>query len=327
MRIFSPMNPPASQLASSVTQIICWVILVVISFSLQGCDTVPVPTHVYASWRQQPDYLVDFQYALPGSGEYKPFLNSCSMAGLVMGMQCNGHGSCMPWDPADTNSPTFCECDTDWADPECRTKRKSQTVAYVLALVGGLFGADQFYLGNTGMGVVKLFSLGGFGILYLHDIVIIGAGAPYATVKRHSLYKGSGSSTKFRVAQDLPRWLFVTCTMVWFYALGFTFAGLSAQRYVRLKRAEFMVLNAVESRTPGLTAMNHDLWLKTNFPETMRLQAMFAAKGKGKGKGPPMKGPPMNPGPMGPMIMSAPPVYGATSMPTYMPTGGFVGSI
>eukprot|EP00746_Dinoflagellata_sp_MGD_P015526 gnl/MRDRNA2_/MRDRNA2_134527_c0_seq1.p1 gnl/MRDRNA2_/MRDRNA2_134527_c0~~gnl/MRDRNA2_/MRDRNA2_134527_c0_seq1.p1 ORF type:complete len:335 (-),score=37.35 gnl/MRDRNA2_/MRDRNA2_134527_c0_seq1:77-1000(-) len=307
------MNPPASQLVSNAANVVGWIVLVSISLSLQGC-MIQVPTHVYASWRQQPDYLVDFQYTLPG--EYKPFLNSCSMEGLVMGMQCNGHGTCKPWDSADKNSPTFCECDTDWADPECRTKRKSQTVSFVLALVGGWIGADQFYLGNTGMGVVKLLSLGGFGILYLHDVVTIGTGAPYATVTRHTRYKGAASSTTFRVAQDLPQWLFVTCTMVWFYGLGFTLAGLSAQRYVRLKRAEFMLLNSVESRRPGLTAMNHDLWLSTNFPEIVRLKAQFAQKGKGKGK---MKGPPM--------MSSAPPMYGATSMPSYMPAGRMVGSI
>jgi hypothetical protein len=31
----------------------------------------------------------------------------------------------------------MCECDPDWADPECRTKRKSQAVAYTLALFLG----------------------------------------------------------------------------------------------------------------------------------------------------------------------------------------------
>lgn len=231
-----------------------------------------------------------------------------------MGMQCNGHGTCKPWDASLKNSPTLCHCDKDWADPECRTKRKSQTVAFVLSIVGGFFGADQFYLGNTGMGIVKLLSLGGFGILYLHDVVFIGTGAPYATVTRHTRYKGDASSTTFRVARDLPMWLFVTTTLIWFMSMGFTFAGLSAQRYVRLKRAEFMLLGSVESRVSGLTAMDHDHWLSTNFPEIVRLKEQFARKGKGKGKGLPM-------------MMSAPPTYGATAMPTYMPSGRMVGSI
>jgi len=98
--------------------------------------------------------------------------------------------------------------------------------------------------------------------------------------------------------------------MVWFYALGFTLAGLSAQRYVRLKRAEFMLLNSVEARRPGLTAMPQDHWLSTNFPEIVRLKAQFS-KGKGKGNGP--------------SIMSAPPTYGV--MPSYTPSGGVFGSI
>lgn len=311
--MFLSPSHPASQILSRALNGVCWVVLIVIALSLQGC-IIEVPTHVYASWRQQPDYLVDFQYTLPG--EYKPFLNSCSMDGLVMGMQCNGHGTCKPWDPSDKNSPVMCKCNQDWADPECRTKRKSQTIAFMLSLVGGFFGMDQFYLGNTGMGVVKLLSLGGFGILYLHDIVFIGTGAPYATVTRHTRYKGDASSTTFRVARDLPQWFFVTCTMVWFYAMGFTLAGLSAQRYVRLKRAEFMLLNSVEARRPGLTAMQQDLWLTTNFPEIVRLKQQFA-KGKGKGKGSPMMG----------QQWSAPPTYGATAMPSYMPSQRLVGSI
>lgn len=232
------------------------------------------------------------------------------MEGLVMGMQCSGHGTCKPWDGSDQNSPVFCHCDKDWADPECRTKRKSQTTAFLLSLVGGFFGLDQFYLGNTGGGVVKLLSLGGLGILYLHDVVDIGTGAPYATVTRHSQYKGAVSTTTYRVSQDLPKWFFVVTSMVAFYALGFTLAGISAMRYVRLKRAEFMLLKSIESRTPGLTAMSQDFWLSTNFPEMVRLKAQFA-KGKGKGKG-------NDPA----MSTNEPPFYGATeSMPSYMPAG------
>jgi len=244
--------------------------LVSVSVSLQGC-ALDVPTHIYASWRSEPDYLIDFQFTLPG--EYDPFLNSCSMDGLVGGMQCSGRGHCVPWDSSKKNTPLFCKCNHNWGDPECRTRRKPQLTAYALSLGGGIFGLDQFYLGNTGMGIVKLCSLGGFGFLYLKDVVEIGTGNPYTSVTRHSMYPMQAATTTMRLGQDMPHWFFVVTVCVWFYSLGFVLAGLSATRYVRMKRAEFMLLNALESRKPGLTSMTKNQWVEANYPELKPLNS------------------------------------------------------
>ena len=53
---------------------------------------------------------------------------------------------------------------------------KDKTTAIILsALLGGL-GVDRFYLGYTGMGVLKLLTGGCFGILWIIDIINIASG-------------------------------------------------------------------------------------------------------------------------------------------------------
>lgn len=53
---------------------------------------------------------------------------------------------------------------------------KSWLAALILSLVGGWLGLDEFYLGNVGLGVAKLVTLGGAGIWWFVDIVLIATG-------------------------------------------------------------------------------------------------------------------------------------------------------
>lgn len=53
---------------------------------------------------------------------------------------------------------------------------KSKTTALILSILVGGLGIDRFYLGYTGMGILKLLTAGCFGILYIIDIVNIATG-------------------------------------------------------------------------------------------------------------------------------------------------------
>ncbi|KAF0982915.1 hypothetical protein FDP41_010894 [Naegleria fowleri] len=47
------------------------------------------------------------------------------------------------------------------------------SIAMALSVFFGICGIDRFYLGHVGYGLFKLFTFGGFGILWIYDIVLI----------------------------------------------------------------------------------------------------------------------------------------------------------
>jgi hypothetical protein len=53
---------------------------------------------------------------------------------------------------------------------------KSRGIALVLAFFLGVFGAHRFYAGKIATGLLMLVTLGGLGIWYLYDLVLIAAG-------------------------------------------------------------------------------------------------------------------------------------------------------
>ena len=54
---------------------------------------------------------------------------------------------------------------------------KNKTTAIILSIFLGWLGIDCFYLGYTGLGVLKLLTGGVFGIMWLIDFILIIAGS------------------------------------------------------------------------------------------------------------------------------------------------------
>ena len=63
------------------------------------------------------------------------------------------------------------------ADDELFASPRSRTTAMLLAGFLGPFGAHRFYVGKTGTAVLQLVTLGGLGLWWLADLIMIGAGA------------------------------------------------------------------------------------------------------------------------------------------------------
>lgn len=53
---------------------------------------------------------------------------------------------------------------------------KSRGIAFILAMVLGVFGAHRFYVGKIGSGIGMVCTLGGLGIWYLYDVIMVASG-------------------------------------------------------------------------------------------------------------------------------------------------------
>jgi len=64
----------------------------------------------------------------------------------------------------------------DWVD-SLRERRKASdknwNTAFILSVCFGLFGADRFYAGRIGLGILKLLTCGGYFVWWVVDIVLL----------------------------------------------------------------------------------------------------------------------------------------------------------
>jgi len=51
--------------------------------------------------------------------------------------------------------------------------KKDRNMVLIVSVIFGFFGLDRFMIGHFGWGILKLFTFGGLGILWLIDLFII----------------------------------------------------------------------------------------------------------------------------------------------------------
>lgn len=85
------------------------------------------------------------------------------------------------------------------------TEFKKPTIALIISFLGGSLGIDRFYLGQTGKGILKLITCGGFSIWAIIDLfLIMGATKEYNTNKLIGLINVYARNQKAPEQNTLP---------------------------------------------------------------------------------------------------------------------------
>lgn len=60
---------------------------------------------------------------------------------------------------------------------EATVSKKNRTVALLLVIMLGWMGGHRFYANKVGTGLLMMFTMGGFGLWYFIDMVMVALGA------------------------------------------------------------------------------------------------------------------------------------------------------
>jgi hypothetical protein len=129
--------------------------------------------------------------------------------------------------------------DSDEAPEEPQVSKRSRGVALLLSFFGGIFGLHRFYVDKPRTAIAMIVTLGGCGIWYLYDLVLIAAG-------------------EFRDSEELP-------------LRNWGVPGSSFTQHRLAGRAEQRVAELEES-FDGLRQQFNDLAERVDFAERMLAQ-------------------------------------------------------
>jgi hypothetical protein len=135
--------------------------------------------------------------------------------------------------------------DADEAPQQPEVSKRSRGVALLLSFFGGIFGLHRFYVDKPRTAIAMLVTMGGCGVWYLYDLVLIAAG-------------------EFRDGDDLPvrHWAVAESTFTQHRLVG---------------RAEQRV-NELEEQFDGLRQQFNELAERVDFAERMLAQQREAPK-------------------------------------------------
>lgn len=64
-----------------------------------------------------------------------------------------------------------------------KTRKVDWLLTFLMSVLFGYAGIDRFLMGYVGTGLLKLFTLGGFGIWWLVDVILIATKHEFGNVK------------------------------------------------------------------------------------------------------------------------------------------------